>query len=215
MTIAGDTTSPEVQFSDEIRNASWNSHEQAEQSPFMSALLGGTLEPNRYAQLAVQHYFIYDVLEQASASMAGDPFADPFVKPELTRIPALERDLVALLGAGWKDEIVPADATRAYCDRMREVCFDSPGSFVAHHYVRYMGDVSGGQHIRRVLQKTYGLDVTNGAAFYVFPEMDFGAFKREYRELLNSTEWPAVERSRIIEEVQRAYQLNIQLLADL
>ncbi len=47
-----------------------------------------------------QHYFIYEVLEQAAERFADDEVAATFISPQLTRMPALQDDLEFLLGAG-------------------------------------------------------------------------------------------------------------------
>jgi heme oxygenase len=41
-----------------------------------------------YADLAVQHWFVYETLEDAGQEMAKDPVAGRFVLPELDRAPA-------------------------------------------------------------------------------------------------------------------------------
>ena len=60
-----------------------------------------------------------------------------------------------------------------------------PGGFVAHHYTRYLGDLSGGIFIGRVMQRRFGFD-TNGIGFYLFADIaDPRAFKDVYREQLD------------------------------
>jgi heme oxygenase len=203
-------------FSEAIKAASWGLHQDAEGSRYMDDLLAGKLDLRGYTDLVIQHYYIYQVLEDAASAMGVDPVAAPFVRDELTRLPALEADLLALLGAGWRDEITPTAATQAYRDRMADVCFGWAGGFVAHHYVRYMGDLSGGQQIKRKVQGLYGITPETGTAFYAFDQIaDLGAFKDNYRRLLDEAAWSAEERARIIDEVLLAYQLNTQLLNEL
>ena len=45
---------------------------------------------------------------------------------------------------------------------------------LAHTYVRYLGDLSGGQIIRRRVAKAYGVDVASGEGvkFYDFKSLD-------------------------------------------
>lgn len=210
------TESTITSFSEEIKAASWSLHEDAEESRYMEELLAGKLDLRRYTDLVIQHYYVYRVLEEAAAAMRNNPIAAPFVEDGLTRLPALESDLRALLGDSWPSEIGATSATQAYCDRMSEVCFAWPGGFVAHHYVRYMGDLSGGQFIKRKVEKLYGITPESGTAFYAFGQIgDLNAFKDRYRSLLDAAPWDSEERSRIIDEVLLAYQLNTQLLNEL
>ena len=75
-----------------------------------------------------------------------------------------------------------------------------PAGFVAHHYTRYLGDLSGGQLVRKALQREYGLG-EEGTAFYAFPGVAVGAVKRRYREMLDAAPWDEAERARFVDEV--------------
>ncbi|MEV6526220.1 biliverdin-producing heme oxygenase [Longispora sp. NPDC051575] len=202
-------------FSADLRAATWSEHQNAESTAYLDALMRGQLTLGQYGDMVAQHYFAYVVLEEAARAMRTDPVGAPFAVPELDRVPALEADLNYLYGATWAERITPNAATVRYCARLREVCFDWPGGFVAHHYTRYLGDLSGGQFIRKSVARIYGL-TDHGVAFYDFPELgDLQAFKARYREALDSAPWSAEEQGRIVAETLVAYQLNTEVLADL
>jgi heme oxygenase len=202
-----------VTFSETIKVASWAVHDHAERSQFMRRLLSGEAPIGEYAQLVSQHWFAYDALEDAAEALTGDPLVREFAIPELNRRPALRSDLAALFGPDWASQIVPNAGTLEYAARIREVCFDWPGGFIAHHYVRYLGDLSGGQIIRRILQRTYDIEDNAGISFYVFDQLDNGVqFKKRYRELLDTAPWSDDERQRIIDEVILAFELNTKVL---
>lgn len=210
------TRDPETSFSAALKAATWSDHQQAESSPFMDALMAGSLDKERYADLAAQQLFVYRLIEGAAESMRQDPVAGAFVFDELTRVPSLEADLQHLLGKDWVEQIEPTVATIAYCERLAEVCTSWPGGFVAHHYTRYLGDLSGGQFIGRVVRNTYGIDETCGAAFFTFAAIaDTRAFKDHYRDRLDAAPWDATERARIIDEIRLAYRLNTDVLSTL
>jgi heme oxygenase len=202
-------------FSEVVKSASWEVHERAERSPFMRRLLAGEGVVSEYAAMVAQHFFVYSVIEEAAERWRADPVVSQFAAPELTRRPSLERDLRALLGDEWATRIEPNDGTRQYVARLREVCFDWAGGFVAHHYVRYLGDLSGGQIIRRILARTYGLGHDDGTSFYHFEAVDPVPFKKRYRMLLDTAPWAAAERGRVVAEVIRAFELNTAVLDDL
>ena len=70
-------------------------------------------------------------------------------------------------------------ATAAYADRIREIAAEGwlPG-IIAHHYTRYLGDLSGGQMIAKRVKKQFGFERA-GIAFYDFTELgDLGEFKK-------------------------------------
>ncbi|MEU6172485.1 biliverdin-producing heme oxygenase [Streptantibioticus parmotrematis] len=200
-----------------LRDASAQEHQRAEQSRFMGNLLGGRLGVDAYAELAGQLWFVYRELEQAGERLAADPVVGPFVDPALERTGALERDLLHLRGEGWRDSLSALPATEAYTARLREVARDWAPGYLAHHYTRYLGDLSGGQIIRGIAEKTWGFERKgDGVRFYVFEGVaNPAAFKREYRAKLDAAEMDEVERHRIAEECKRAFRLNTALFQDL
>lgn len=216
MAVPSSTSSDvEEAFSTTLRESTREVHERAENSSFMSALLDGSLPLEAYTSLAAQHYFIYRALEDAADAMVDDPVGAPFVIDELRRVPALAADLAHLAGPDWETEIRPLPATEEYVERLRTVAFEWPGGYVAHHYTRYLGDISGGQVIRSLLKRVHGV-TGPGARFY-----DFGAlgsphaFRKHYRSLLDTAPWDAAERGQVVAEAVRAFELNIAVFEDL
>jgi heme oxygenase (biliverdin-producing, ferredoxin) len=215
MTVVDETSTPST-FSESLRAATWAAHQQAQGSPFAAALVSGALELDAYAALVDQHWHVYRVLEEAAAAMASHPVAGPFVAEELARVPSLEADLRALRGEGWLAASEPLPATRAYCDRLREACVDWAGGFVAHHYTRYLGDLSGGQFIGRAIERRFGFDGGPGASFYRFDRIERpDEFKAAYRTRLDALPWDRAEQRRVIDEIGVAYRHNAALLDDL
>ncbi|MFI5813131.1 heme oxygenase (biliverdin-producing) [Streptomyces sp. NPDC051643] len=197
-------------FSTLIRTASHEQHTEAETSTFMSDLLGGRLGVNAYARYTEQLWFVYEALEADAGTLAADPVAGPFIQPGLLRRAALERDLTHLRGAGWRSTLTALPATEAYAARVAECARAWPGGYIAHHYTRYLGDLSGGQIIRDKAERTWGFARKgDGVRFYVFEDIaNPAAFKRGYRALLDSVPADDLERQRIIAECKRAFALN-------
>ncbi|MFJ6484949.1 heme oxygenase (biliverdin-producing) [Streptomyces sp. NPDC091682] len=197
-------------FSTVIRVASHEQHTEAETSTFMSDLLGGRLGVDAYTRYTEQLWFVYRALEDAAESLKDDPVAGPFIQPELMRVAEIERDLAHLVGPDWRENVVPLPATRAYADRVARCAAEWPGGYVAHHYTRYLGDLSGGQIIRDKAERTWGFERKgDGVRFYVFADISNpAAFKRTYRELLDAIAADDLEKQRIIDECKRAFDFN-------
>jgi heme oxygenase len=123
-------------------------------------------------------------------------------------------DLEFLRGPGWRDRIVASPATTEYRARLREVAFDRPPGFIAHHYTRYLGDLSGGQYIGRAVADAYDLR-TDGLRFFAFDGISPPAFRTGYRELLDTVSWSPAEEEFFLAEVSEAYRLNIAVLREL
>ncbi|MFI9758191.1 heme oxygenase (biliverdin-producing) [Streptomyces sp. NPDC051963] len=197
-------------FSTLIRTASHEQHVEAETSTFMSDLLGGKLGVDAYARYTEQLWFVYEALETNAERLTSDPAAGSFIQPELFRLPALERDLEHLRGPDWRATLTALPATRTYATRIAECADTWPAGYIAHHYTRYLGDLSGGQIIRDKAEKTWGFARKgDGVRFYVFEEIaNPAAFKRGYRELLDEVHADDLEKQRIIAECKRAFALN-------
>ncbi len=204
-----------IPFSTALRERSSNAHSGSEHAGFMADLMRGKGTREDYIALVAQHWFIYEALEAAAEQMKDDPTASFFISEKLTRLPALEADLAFLLGDDWRAQITPLPTTERYVARIEEVGTTWPGGFVAHHYTRYLGDLSGGQFIGKIMARQFGFE-TNGIGFYIFDEIaDPKAFKDVYREQLDAAPWDAAEQERVIDEVLRAYQFNTDLFVDL
>ncbi|MFG2592414.1 heme oxygenase (biliverdin-producing) [Streptomyces sp. NPDC048438] len=212
-----DSTATATPFSTLIRTASHEQHTEAESSTFMSDMLGGRLGVDAYTRYTEQLWFVYRALEDGAEALREDPVAGPFVQPELMRTGALERDLTHLRGEGWREGLEPLPATAAYAARVAECAREWPAGYIAHHYTRYLGDLSGGQIIRGTAEKTWGFDRKgDGVRFYVFEQISNpAAFKREYRELLDAVNADDLEKQRIIDECKRAFALNTAVFREL
>ncbi|MGW3242696.1 biliverdin-producing heme oxygenase [Streptomyces sp. NPDC001070] len=204
-------------FSAVIRTAGHDRHTEAENSTFISDLLGGRLGVAAYARYTEQLWFVYRALEDATGALAGDPVAGPFLRPELMRVVALERDLDHLLVPGWRDRAAALPETLAYAARITATARDWPAGYVAHHYTRYLGDLSGGQVIRGIAERTWGFARKgDGVRFYVFEAIgNPAAFKREYRALLDAVPVNELEKQRVVEECRRAFAYNSAVFAAL
>ncbi|MDX2727775.1 MULTISPECIES: heme oxygenase (biliverdin-producing) [Streptomyces] len=212
-----DATAATTPFSTLIRTASHEQHTEAETSTFMSDLLGGRLGVVAYTRYTEQLWFVYRALEEGAEALRTDPVAGPFIQPELMRTAELERDLAHLRGADWRRGLEPLPATAAYADRVTECARRWSAGYVAHHYTRYLGDLSGGQIIRDRAEKTWGFARKgDGVRFYVFEGIaNPASFKRGYRELLDAVDADELEKKRIVDECRNAFALNTAVFREL
>ncbi|MGW4483216.1 biliverdin-producing heme oxygenase [Amycolatopsis sp. NPDC004368] len=201
-------------FSGQLRESTRGVHDRANHSAYMNALLGGELSLAGYTQLAIQYYFVYQAIEHVSDEMTGDAVGREFVFDELRRLPSLERDLAHLVGPGWRTEIQPLASTRAYVARIAEAS-NWAGGYVAHHYTRYLGDIAGGQIIRRLLEKNFDL-AEAGSLFYHFDAIGSApAFRDRYRAKLDAAPWDDEARTRVINETLVAFEHNVAVFDEL
>ncbi|MFF0309498.1 heme oxygenase (biliverdin-producing) [Streptosporangium sp. NPDC004379] len=198
-----------------LRNATRDDHAAAENQDYLVALLAGRLSPEGYGAMVAQNHFVHAALDRVSRTLADDPVAAPFVLPELYREEASARDLETILGPGWRTAIEPSTPTLALVARIDRTAA-WPGGYVAHHYTRYLGDLSGGQFIRRELRRIYGYGPDGGADAYRFDAVgSIPRFRKEYRARLDALPVDEDERRRIVQEARLAFRLTTEVLAGL
>lgn len=204
-----------LSFSRLVRERSAASHRGSEGASFMDDLLKGHATRDDYVALVSQHWAIYDALEGAESELRQDPLVAPFLSSALTRLPALESDLVFLTGDDWRDRLNLVPATVEYAARIREVAAEWPAGYIAHHYTRYLGDLSGGLQIGRIIARQFGFD-TAGIGFYRFDQIaDPIGFKDAYRAQLDAAAWAPGEQDHVVDEVLVAYQFNTRVFEQL
>ncbi len=103
--------------------------------------------------------------------------------------------------------------TKPYVDRIHEVGEKDPVLLVAHSYTRYMGDLSGGQILKKVAQRALKLPLTGeGLNFYQFEGIhSHKGFKQLYRSRMNELELDAETKERIVDESNRAFGFNMMV----
>ncbi|WP_433384127.1 heme oxygenase (biliverdin-producing) [Actinoplanes sp. CA-142083] len=203
-------------FAARLRRATMTEHREAETRGFITRLMTGGVPRTGFAALTAQYLIVYRELEAAAASQsrAGTSAAD-FADPALSRVPALEADLAHLYGPDSETFVVPVAATIRYAERLRAHAHTSPEHFIAHHYVRYLGDLSGGLLVGRSVAATYGLG-DEGVSFYRFPLIDNPkAYKTAYRGRLDALPFPAERLDTLVAEAQLAFALNSAVFQEL
>lgn len=203
------TASHSLPLSRLLREGSQVEHQAAEGSSFMHELLAGRIGPRGYADYLARLQRVYAALEAVGRALSGSAVVDAVLDPALERSDAI-RDDVAYWGRG--DAATPA--TDAYVARI-EVMRDHPARFVAHHYTRYLGDLSGGRAIGRILGRTFGLE-SCGLAFYEFAAVPKPKpYKDAYRSRLDALDLSPHDRLDVLEEVRLVFGLNGALFAEL
>lgn len=191
-----------------MRDGSQAAHDAAEGSLFVSELLGGKVNEQGYIDYLLRLRMVYAALEDAVRERRDHALVASVYDPALERLAAIDADL-----AFWAGNAAPAvdsPATRTYCDRIAAA---SGSALLAHHYTRYLGDLSGGQAIGRLLDRTFELGGA-GLSFYEFP-MRPKPYKDAYRARLDELALGPDEVDGVVEEVKLAFRLNQELFDEL
>lgn len=197
-----------------LREATLDVHRQAEDEPFIADLMAGRRSASDFARLTAQLRPVYGALEPAVAAMRSRGRLTDLFDPRLDRLPAIDHDLAALAGATAPAVVAPLRSTRAYTDRIRRVARSEP-RLLAHHYVRYLGDLSGGQIIATLMRKHYGV-ADDALTFYAFEGLSSkGGFKTTYRRHLDELLADPAFYAEMLDETRRAYEANRRVFAQL
>ena len=125
-----------------IKELTWEHHQNAERQEFAKLLISGDISEDLYATYLWNQHKKYDILEAMMA--AHGIFAE--IGENISRKTLMEADIAEL----WKHSIPPAvvPSTIQYIDHMREIMGDRD-KIMAHVYVLFLGDMSGGQMIKK------------------------------------------------------------------
>ena len=186
------------------------SHSAAENTKFVSSFLKGVVSRDNYKQLTANFYFVYRAMEEEIEKLDDFPLHDKL----LNRTHKLEQDLRYFYGVMWRDKIQPSQSTKNYVKRIQVIAQQTPYLLVAHHYTRYMGDLSGGQILSNIAKKALNL-TTEGLKFYEFDIPNMKEYKDKYRQTLNDLNMSDVQISMLIDEANYAFKLNMLLFDEL
>ncbi|MGJ4952776.1 heme oxygenase (biliverdin-producing) [Bradyrhizobium sp. HKCCYLS20291] len=182
-------------------------HVTAERTGIVAELLRGRGTREAYALLLRNLLPVYETLEAELLRHAASPVTGLIVRPELNRSAAIAADLAQLDATNLP--LLPE--TIAYVGAIREAGGGEGHALLAHAYTRYLGDLSGGQIIKKILARSLELR-PEALSFYDFPAIaDIPRFKDAYRVSLERAGTRMAEHDVVIEEAATAFQLNITL----
>ncbi len=203
-------------ITERLRDATRALHTEVERAGVMRLLLRGQLERRDYCRLLRNLHAIYVALEAGLSQHASDPALAVLHCEPLFRSDALREDLNFLRGADWADAMPLTEAATQYAGHLERVAQHAPFLLGAHAYVRYLGDLSGGQMLNRIVSKSLDLQPGEGVNFY-----DFGgaaAVKvraREFRAGLDFMADNEVTAQALVDEACAAFTRHRVLFEEL
>lgn len=205
-----------MNLSARLRSETIDLHRRAERAGMMPALLHGRVDAAGYGALLRNLHAIYIALEHGLARHAQHPGIAPLHSSALFRAAAIADDLNGLHGPHWAQRFAPVPATRRYVQRLTHLDQRHPALLAAHAYVRYLGDLSGGQVLRGIVVRTLQLDTAASTRFYDFGSPDAVAARvREFRAGLDAIAPDDESAAALVAEARRAFLLHAQLFVEL
>jgi len=208
-----------MDLANRLREGTKHSHTAAENTAFMKCFLKGIVEREPFRKLTADLYYVYNALEEAMRSHRKYPVVGKVYFPELERVPKLEADLAYYYGDQWREHIRLSAKGQEYVSRIQTVAERNPDLLVAHAYVRYMGDLSGGQSLRNIARSAMNLPADKGTGLHEFDALPTvearRAFKMRYRDALNEIAVDGAVAQAIVDEANLAFKLNRDVFHEL
>jgi heme oxygenase len=186
-------------------------HVEAERTGIIRHLLRGEASRDGYILLLRNLLPAYRAMERGLDRHSASPGIGEIAAYRLDRAPAIESDLVELYGGRWGRDIPLLTAGEHYASRIASAAQGDGTRLIAHAYTRYLGDLSGGQILQRLLTRSLQLRPSQ-LSFYDFPQApDPDELKSDYRAALDRAGAFACDRDAVIEEGAMAFSHNIAL----
>lgn len=200
-----------VGLAERLKSATSQMHVQAERSGAIALLLHGALSRELYALLLANLLPSYEAIEIGLRRWRDLPALHAIAQTAVFRAEALRADLTALASSGWTKRLPLLGEGRAYAARIEEITGDDPTLLLAHAYVRYLGDLNGGQTLAKRLAASLGLG-PEALGFYRFDQItDLTVFRRAYRLGFDQAGLNPAQDAKVIAEARLAFGFNIAI----
>jgi heme oxygenase len=203
-----------TEFHAHIKARTELAHQAAEEAPFIAHLMGGSLTRAAYLDYLRALAPIYRRMEELFRLNATSSPLSYLDHRALDRTALIEADI------DYLEKTVPAldpepalESVAKYLHQLHEKI--SPVRLSAHHYIRYLGDLSGGQAIARLVSRHYEI-ASEGLNFYNFEGIgDIVFYKKRYRDFLNLIPLAQSESDEFLDEVESLYSLTRDIFVEL
>ncbi len=207
-------------FTNQLKEAGKELHEGVENTWLIQSIFDGSISEEAYQDYLQNLYEIYSQLE---ASVRLHSYSDdesireifqPLVIEELFRAGPIQNDLMKF----GETCLETVKAAKDYKKRLVDLSITKPHCLVAHYYLRFLGDLFGGQILAGRLSDCF----EGKLDFYDFTELcqaknlaEPTQFAREFRDLLNNLPLNKQQQEDIFVEVSEGYRLHLRLFNEL
>jgi heme oxygenase len=185
-------------------------HLRAERSAVMRELLRGQIGRPAYAELLFSLRVVYAALESALKRWRPALRLLDAEVPDLQRTVALDADL-ASLGSPAETGRVAVPTALGYAARLSSMDAAAAHRLLAHAYVRYLGDLHGGQILAPLVRDRFGLTV-EGTRFYEFgDDHQVLQLRQRLRATLAGARLDALQSDEVVAEAVWAFDAHIRM----
>lgn len=182
----------------------------------MQRLLRGSMDQPGYQALLVNLAAIYAALEPAWQRHSSHPVLASTFSTRLLRSAALRADLRTLARSQDVEPAPLQPATWSYVHRLEALDAAHPELLLAHAYVRYLGDLNGGQLLKVAVRRCFALPDHAGTSFYDFGDAAVTAeLARRFRQGLADLVVEADLQDALVDEARRSFELHAAMFDQL
>lgn len=209
-------------LSERLRAETKDVHTAAERSGIMRELLRRALPRDAYIALLQNLAAVYAAMESEIALHAAHHSLRAIDWTRLTRLPTLQNDIAVLTAVGATsaprrdDSSALVPATREYVAHLHTLGQQHPERLLAHAYLRYLGDMYGGQILRRLVLSSVADGNEHAVSFYDFTQIDnLHAFIATFRDAIDAMPQHPTEADTMIAEARYGYELHARMFTEL
>ncbi len=185
-------------------------HTEAERTGVIAGILRREADRHAYALLLRNILPAYERLEVELSAHSSDPVLGVFADPTLMRSDRLRHDLARIEGIQWEQNLPVLGSGAAYANCIERAAAGNGLRLVSHAYVRYFGDLSGGQILKKLLGKSLSLPA-DALTFYDFPGLDPHSLKTGMRDALDQAGCVSDDPEMLVLEAISAFEHNIDV----
>lgn len=198
---------------DRLRTGTRELHARAESAGVVRDLIAGTASRDAYLCYLRNLHPVYECLEDAVEARGEEPRWRTLANPAVHRTGALAADLAAIGGSDWRERWPVVAAGKRYRARIQAAARESSGArLAAHAYTRYLGDLSGGRVLGRVVARSLGLPPEHLRTYRFDGVPNLARLKASYRQAFD--DWADFE-AELLDETAAAFELNIALAEEI
>ncbi|ABD08677.1 Heme oxygenase (decyclizing) [Rhodopseudomonas palustris HaA2] len=186
-------------------------HLEAERTGIVADILRGAASRDGYVLLMRNLHPAYRELEDGIERHRNSPILAPLARWCLARTSAIAADLTALAGPNWAEQWPLLPEGEAYARTITLAAEGDGSRLIAHAYTRYLGDLNGGQIVRRLLEKSLGLGASELSHYDFSAIAEPATLKSDYRQALERAGAAAAASDAIVKEGAHAFECNIAL----
>jgi heme oxygenase len=202
-----------MKLSEILRETSKVPHAEVESTAFAKNLANGKLSQEEYVKYLTALKPIYCELEQQLTANHKIEALESFTTDSfkvLYRTEAIEKDLLAF---GMKEQ-APVAGVKDYVGHLKEIAKTKPHLLIAHVYIRYLGDLFGGQMIMKKIETLWPGKI----AFYHYAaplDKKPMLFVRKFKQLLDEAPLDTSQINEVAQEALWAYKQHTVIFSQL